>query len=119
MREGSKRPVWYCRRLMPGDEGYNDGMELFAAPVLRYLNFRAMSGEAMLQTIGEVNTKNLIAKQLIGGDEYRENDRCYINVTPPDPADPLCANADYRVSSALPHHRTEEIVFERTAASNA
>lgn len=118
MREGSKRPLYYCRRLTQVDSGYVDGMETFAAPVLRYLNFRTLDAETMLETIGEVNTKNLIAKQLIGGDTYSENDRCYINVSPPTQFDPLCADADYKVTSVLPNHRTEEIVFERMTSTS-
>lgn len=117
MREGSKRPVYYCRRLKPADAGFQDGMETFATPVLRYLNFRALNGETELETIGEVDNKHLIAKQSIGGDSYLENDRFYINKAPPDPFDPLCADADYKITSVLPHHRTEEIIFERLAAN--
>lgn len=118
MREGSKRPLYYCRRLTQVDSGYVDGMETFAAPVLRYLNFRTLDAEMMLQTVGEVNTKNLIAKQLIGGDPYVEGDRCYVYVDPPETSDPLCAGADFKVSSVLPMHRVEEIVFERMASES-
>lgn len=117
MREGSKKPLYYCRRLKDGDEGYVEGMETFAPAALRYLNFRTLDAEMMLQTVGEVNTKNLIAKQLIGGDSYVEGDRCYINVPVPDPFDPMCSDADYKVTSVLPMHRTEEIVFERMAST--
>lgn len=117
MREGSKKPLYYCRRLKDGDEGYVEGMETFSAPVLRYLNFRTLDAEMMLQAAGEVNTKNLIAKQLIGGDSYVEGDRCYVYVAPPTTADPLCDGADFRVSSVLPMHRVEEIVLERMAST--
>lgn len=118
MREGSKRSVYYCRRLTQADAGYQENMENFAAPILRYLNFRALNGETELETIGEVDNKHLIAKQCIGGDTYSENDRCYINKAPPDPFDPLCADADYKITSVLPHHRKEEIVFERMASTS-
>jgi hypothetical protein len=118
MREGTKRPLYYCRRLTPTDAGYQDGMETFAAPVLRYLNYKAIDGESTLQTIGEVDNKHLIAKQLSGGESYVENDRCYINRAPPATPDALCAGADYRVSSVLLIHRTEEIVFERMASTS-
>ena len=117
MREGSKRPLYFCRRLTPADAGYQHGMETFAAPVLRYLNFRALNGETELETIGEVDNKHLIAKQISGGDSYAEYDRCYINGAPPSTPDPLCSGADFRVASVLPHHRTEEIVFERMAST--
>lgn len=117
MREGTKRPLYYCRRLTPADAGYKDDVDTFSPPVLRYLNFRALNGETELQTIGEVDNKHLIAKQISGGDSYSENDRCYINRAPPALSDQLCTGADFRVASVLPHHRTEEIVFERMAAN--
>lgn len=121
MREGTKRPLYFCKRLKPGDPSYQEdaaGEEQFTTPVLRYLNYRSLNAETSLETIGEVDSKHLIAKQLSGGDTYTENDRCYINRMPPDPFDPLCSDADFRVSSVLQHHRTEEIVFERTANSS-
>jgi hypothetical protein len=117
MREGNKRPLYYCRRLTPADKGYKDGVETFSPPVLRYLNYKAIDGESTLQTIGEVDNKHLIAKQISSGDTYTINDRCYINRSLPKTPDPLCADADFRVSSALLIHRTEEIVFERMAAN--
>lgn len=113
MLERNKKPLYYCRRLKEGDAGFQEGMELFAVPVLRYLNFKSLSGEAALETVGEVNSKNLIAKQLTGGDAYTENDRCYIEKEPPDPYDSFCNDADFKVVSVLPVNRTEEIVFER------
>lgn len=116
MREGSKKPLYYCRRLKDGDEGYVEGMETFAPAALRYLNFRTLDAETMLETVGEVNTKNLIAKQLIGGDSYVEGDRCYVYVNPPETPDPLCTGADFKISSVLSMHRTEEIVLERMAS---
>ena len=91
-------------------------METFATPVLRYLNYKAIDGESTLQTIGEVDKRHLIAKQTSGGDSYVENDRCYIYRAPPTTPDPLCSDADFRVSSVLPIHRTEEIIFERMAS---
>lgn len=119
MLERNKKPLYYCRRLTPADTDYVDGMETFFPAVLRYLNYKSLSGEMMLETIGEVNSKNLIAKMPLGGDTYTEGDRCYINVEPPETADPLCADADYRVISASRGSRTAEIVFERMAAGNA
>ena len=56
MRERSKRPLYYCRRLTPADAGYQEGMETFAAPVLRYLNSRSRDGETSLLSGGEVNS---------------------------------------------------------------
>lgn len=119
MLERNKKPLYYCRRLTPSDSGYVDGMETFAAPVLRYLNYKSLSGEMMLETIGEVNSKNLVAKMPLGGDTYTEGDRCYVYVKPPETADPLCTDADYRVSSVLPGTMVTEIILERMAAANA
>lgn len=113
MLERNKKPLYYCRRLTPADADYQEGMELFAVPVLRYLNYKSLSGEVSLETIGEVNSKNLIAKQLSGGDTYIEGDRCYIAKKPPDPFNPLCADADYKITSVLPINHTVEIIFER------
>lgn len=92
-------------------------MEAFAAPVLRYLNYKSLSGEMMLETIGEVNSKNLVAKMPLGGDTYTEGDRCYVYVNPPETADPLCTDADYRVSSVLPGTAVTEIILERMAST--
>lgn len=114
MLERNKKPLYYCRRLTHDETG-----ETFAAPVLRYLNYKSLSGEMTLETIGEVNSKNLIAKMPIGGDTYTEGDRCYVYAKPPETADPVCADADYKVTSVLPGTMMAEIVFERTAAGNA
>ena len=117
MLERNKKPLYYCRRLTSGDTGYVDGTETFAAPVLRYLNYKSLSGEMMLETIGEVNSKNLVAKMPHGGDTYTEGDRCYVIVKPPDKADQLCTDADYRVLSVLPGTAVTEIVLERMAGT--
>ncbi|HEX3038154.1 MAG TPA: hypothetical protein VHO94_04075 [Oscillospiraceae bacterium] len=114
MLERNKKPLYYCRRLKEGDAGYIDnGTEQFAAPILRYLNFKSLSGEVTLETVGEVNSKNLVGKLLSGGDTYTEMDRCYVDVKPPDPYDPLCSDADYHIVSVLPINRTIEIVLGR------
>lgn len=113
MLERNKKPIYYCRRLMPGDVGYVEEMELFAEPVLRYLNYKSVSGEATLETVGEVNGKNLIAKKVAGGDTYTENDRCYVNMKPPEEYDAFCHGADYRVASVLPVNRTVEVILEK------
>lgn len=117
MLERNKKPLYYCRRLTPSDVGYVDGMETFEAPVLRYLNYKSLSGEMMLETIGEVNSKNLVAKMPLGGDTYTEGDRCYVYAKPPDMADPLCADADYKVKSVLPGTMVTEIILERMAST--
>ena len=119
MLERNKKPLYYCRRLIPSDADYVDGMETFAAPVLRYLNYKSFSGEMMLETIGEINSKNLVAKMPLGGDAYTEGDRCYVYAKPPDTVDSLCTDADYRVSSVLPGTAVTEIVLERMEAANA
>ena len=113
MLERNKKPLYYCHRLTPADADYQEGMELFAVPILRYLNYKSLSGETSLETIGEVNSKNLIAKQFSGGDTYTEGDRCYIVKKPSAPFDPLCADAEYKITSVLPINHTVEIVFER------
>ena len=116
MLERNKKPLYYCHRLTPADADYQEGMELFAVPVLRYLNYKSLSGEVSLETIGEVNSKNLIAKQFSGGDTYTEGDRCYVYTKPPETANPLCTDADYRVSSVLPGTAITEIILERMAS---
>lgn len=117
MLERNKKPLYYCRRLTPADADYVDGMETFAPAVLRYLNYKSLSGEMMLETIGEVNSKNLIAKMPLGSDTYTEGDRCYVYVKPPETADPLCTDTDYRISSVLPGTAVAEIIFERMAST--
>lgn len=113
MLERNKKPIYHCRRLTPADPEFVEGMELFAPPVLRYLNYKSVSGEATLETVGEVNSKNLIAKLLYGGETYTENDRCYVNVKPPVEHDMFCNDADYRVSSVLPVNRVVEVILEK------
>lgn len=116
MRERGKRPLYYCRRLTPADAGYQEGMETFTAPVLRYLNFRSLDGETSLLSGGEVNSKNLIAKVPAEADRYFEKDRCYIYTEPPTNPDPLCKGADYAVATVLPNHRTVEVILERRSS---
>jgi hypothetical protein len=115
MLERNKKPLYYCHRLNPGDEGYTEGFELFATPVVRYLNFKSLSGEAMLTTGGEVNKKDLVAKLYSGEPQYFENDRCYVYKIPPVEFDPFCSDADYRVTAILPAKNVVEVIFERTA----
>lgn len=117
MLERNKKPLYYCRRLTPADADYQEGMETFATSVLRYLNYKSLSGETSLETIGEVNSKNLIAKQLSSGDTYTEGDRCYVYAKTPETANPLCTDADYRVSSVLPGTAVTEIILERMAST--
>jgi len=113
MLERNKKPLYYCRRLTAADADYQDGLDLFAAPVKRYLNYKSLSGETSLETIGEVNTKNLIAKLPAGTDEYVETARCYVYKTLPAEFDTFCNDADYKITSVLPINHTVEIVFER------
>lgn len=115
MLERNKKPLYYCRRLTFTDAGYDESNETFAAPVKRYLNFKSLSGETSLETAGEVNSKNLIAKLPAETDEYTEKSRCYIYAAPPATVDPLCSDADYTIKSVLPINHTVEIVLERTA----
>lgn len=107
MLERNKKPVYYCKRYIEND------LEMFKPPTLIYLNYKSVSGEASLTTGGEVNTKNLIAKAVNG--DFSENDRCYMNVSPPKEYDPFCSKADYRVVSVLKSHRVTEIILERLA----
>ena len=109
MLERNKKPLYYCERYIEND------VELFRPPVVRYLNFKSISGEAMLTTGGEVNKKDLVGKIYVGEPQYFENDRCYIYKTPPEIFDPLCSDADYRVTAVLPVKNVVEVLLERTA----
>jgi hypothetical protein len=109
MLERNKKPLYYCERFI------QDDVEQFKAPVKRYLNFKSISGEAMLTTGGEVNTKDLVGKLYSGEPQYIENDRCYVYKTPPTEFDPLCSDADYRVKAVLPAKNVVEVVLERLA----
>ncbi len=110
------RQVYYCRRLTPEDEGYQEGIDLFELPVLRRLNVRSVSGEAVLVSGGELSQKTLVAKLPVKNpDVYYENDRLFVYASPPDtdsfdPADP---KADYRITSVLQGFNVVEIILER------
>lgn len=110
------RQVYYCRRLAPGDEAYQEGVDLFEAPVLRRLNVRPVSGEAVLVSGGELSQKTLVAKLPIKSlDVYYENDRLFVYASPPDNSafDPADPKADYRVTSVLQGFSVIEIILER------
>lgn len=107
--------LWYFRRLVPGDSGYQEGFESFAPPVKRRLNFRAISNEALLLSGGEFNAERLVAKQGVGSeDKYFPNDRVYIGTDDPSVGfDSLSPRANYRVTSVGRGHRVVEIIMER------
>ena len=107
--------LWYFRRLRPGDAGYQEGVELFAPPEKRRLNFRAISNEALLLSGGEFHAERLVGKQAVGAkDKYFSNDRIYIgDENPAINFDSVAPKANYRVSSVGTGHRITEIVMER------
>lgn len=113
MIERLKSKVFYCRRHSPLDEGYVEGVETFAAPVVRFLNLRDLSGEAMLVTAGEIKTGTLICKTY---DEYAEKSRLYITKEPPAEFDGMCTDADYTVVSADVANRPKTVVLQRLVA---
>lgn len=107
--------LWYFRRLLPGETGYKEGLEIFAPPEKRRLNFRAISNEALLLSGGEFKEERLVGKQPVGSKEkYSENDRVYIGTEAlPEKFDPVSPNANYRVTSVGKGHRVTEIIMER------
>lgn len=114
MLERLKKPISYCRRLKPGDDGYLDGIESFAPPVKRLLNYRSISGEALLLSGGEVKTETLSARMPVGDpDAYREGDRAFIKAQASGDFDPVDPGCDFRVASVREAHGIREILFER------
>lgn len=108
------RPIYYCYRLQPQDEGYTEGMELFRAPVKRWLNIRSISGEAVLLSGGELTEQRLVAKFSANRpDKYNENDRLLIGKEPSTEFDPIDPGANYRVTSVSLGHNVTEIIMER------
>lgn len=107
--------LWYFRRLQPGDTGYREGVEMFAPPEKRRLNFRAISNEALLLSGGEFKEERLVGKQPIGSkDVYVPNDRVYIGAEDPsEKFSPIAPKANYRVTSVGAGHRVVEIIMER------
>lgn len=110
------RVVYHCRRLLPGEEGYLDGTELFEVPTLRRLNVRPVSGEAVLVSSGELTKQQLVARLPARSlDEYRENDRLFVYKAfdYANTYDPAAPGADYRVVSVLRSFYVTEIILER------
>lgn len=105
------RSLYHCARLKHGDAGYVEGMELFAEPVKRMVDYLPISGETTLATAGEINRKYYKAR--MKKCPFAELDRCYIYIKPPIEHDPMCTSADYRVLSVLPGHNVIEVIFER------
>lgn len=109
-----KPELWYCKRLVDGDEGYeNDGIERFSEPVKRKLNYRFMSSETILAAGGEFQSGVIIARQLRGHpDKYYEGDRVYIGIEPEN-FDPVSPDANFKISSVTPMHNVVEILMEK------
>ena len=107
--------LWYFRRLLPGDSGYQEGLETFAPPEKRKLNFRAISNEALLLSGGEFQEERIVGKQPVGAKEkFFDNDRVYIGGEDPSAGfDPVSPKANYRVTSVGKGHRVTEIIMER------
>lgn len=109
-----KRPVGYCRRLTPEDAGYQDGVELFAPPEIRWLNLLPISGELMLVSGGSLNTQFLKAKLPAWMPEvYQEGDRCYVHKEAPAEFAPEEPGCDYVVRSVLQGHSVTELMLEK------
>lgn len=111
MLSRNKKPVYYCRRR-PTDE---DDVERFYPPEKIFLNYRAVSGGLLLESGGEINSRNLIAKITGDAGNYSENDRAYVHVIPPGEHDELCSDADYVLKSVLESRNVTELIFERLA----
>ncbi len=110
------RQVYYCRRLSPQDEGYQEGVDLFGSPVPRRRNVRPVSAEAVLVSGGELSQKTLVARLPVKSlDTYHENDRVFVYASPPEPGsfDPADPKTDYRVTGVLQGFHVVEIILER------
>ena len=116
MLDRLNRPIYYCYRLQPQDEGYQEGIETFSPPVKRYLHYRSISGEAVLLAGGELSEKRLVSKvSSFSADKYFENDRLFINKSPPGEFDPIDPGANYRIVSVSVNPNVTEIIFEQMA----
>lgn len=112
MLQRLKRPIYHCHRLVEGENGFQKGFDLFSPPVQRMINIRGINGELLIVTGGELDVRNLVAK-IRGPCPYREGDRCYVAVAPPESHDSMCSKADYRIASVSRVHNTAEVVFEK------
>lgn len=115
MMEALKQPIYYCRRIKEGEEGYTEGFELFHPPEKRWLNMRDLDGETQLVTGGEIKTRNIIAKRV--WQDYEEKARCYIGKEPPEEFNPLCEDANYEVLSVDVVNRVKTVIFNRYGAA--
>lgn len=106
--------LWYSKRLVEGDTGYiDDGIERFAFPVQRKLNYRFLSGELSLVSAGELKTGIITARCLRGHpDKYFEGDRLYIGEAPKN-FDPIDPKAGFKIVSVLNMHNIVEIIAEK------
>lgn len=109
-----KPELWYSKRLVPGDNGFiEDGIERFAKPVKRNLNYRYISSETVLVSGGELESGVIVARQMRGHPEkYFEGDRVFIN-NDPEMFDEVETNADFKISSVTPMHKVVEILMEK------
>jgi hypothetical protein len=88
-------------------------IEVFKTPIHLRVDVRRLSNEYLLQAIGNVDKKYMIAKvPLAIGDVFEVGDRCYIDTEPNVNSDEMCLDADYRVQSVVDIGKVTEIMFE-------
>lgn len=106
--------IHYCYRLQENDDGYQEGIETFLPPAARWLNVLPVSGELLLASGGELNTRYLRARMPFPHPEkYYEGDRIYIRKDVEEPFDPYHPAANYVIRSVLTGHAVTEILMER------
>ena len=106
------RRIWYCRRIQPGEEGYQEGAALYRPPVPRLLNVLPVSGETILASGGELSEHYLKARLTAGSPEgYEEQDIVFIYRRPAGEFDPADPGGDYAVQSVLPGHGVTELIL--------
>lgn len=91
----NSRKIYLCNQILNEDTG----ITTYAKPIPLEINYQPISSSAYLYNFGEHFSQNLQAIVSIEiGRLFKEGDKCYIFVEPPEEHDELCETADYRVN---------------------
>lgn len=105
-----KRTIYVCPRTVN-----DDGVSIFGEPIAYQVNCHNVlptSASADLVTVG---TSYLEYMQVLGDPEYLRSikalDKVYVNVAPPETADPLAKTADFFVKGVVPFPQVTRVLL--------
>lgn len=86
----NKKTFYLCRKI--------ENSTKFAKPERKSLNYQPMQSEEDISVYGQDYAMYLkITCTPSQAKSFKNGDKCYIYISPPDIYDPLCTNADYKV----------------------